>query len=269
MSQPPLVAEHFKETFEDKQFLADVCKSSFHQHQLSRVYAVDVAFTDVSFKQAVLSACYFRNCTFMRCDFTGASFKDSNLRGCSFSNCKFSYTTWEKTVLDEEFLASCLPAEENLARDLVRSLRVNFAQIGNHAAVNKAAAIEVDLTGRHLFNAAYSKQAYHRKKYSGLLRIEHGAKHAEWKFLDLLWGNGESILKVSRSCLAIVVLGAIAIFACDPNAPFGESVMNAFLQFWGLPSGSMPQSVAILLTMSRYILFGLFMAILVKRLSRR
>jgi uncharacterized protein YjbI with pentapeptide repeats len=166
--------DHRKEKLEDKEFDSDVT-DSFERKELIRLFAVGITFTGVAFKQAVLVNCYFRNCTFIRCDFTGTQIKDCNLKGSSFEGCQFRYTSWEKTLLDEEFLDRCLPPEENLARDLVRSLRVNFAQIGNYDAVNKAAAIEVALTGRHLFNAAYSRQGYYRSwpKYQGINRLTH------------------------------------------------------------------------------------------------
>jgi len=149
--------DHSKPIIEDKEFSADVRDEDLTQQVLRRVFAVEKTFIGVSFKQSEICECYFRNCRFIRCDFTGTSIRRSNFRGSQYEECKFQYSTWEHTQLDEEFLDSCLPSEENLARDLVRSLRVNFGHIGNYAAVNKAASIEVMLTGQHLFHAAYSK----------------------------------------------------------------------------------------------------------------
>lgn len=144
--------EHKKTVIENKEFCGEVQNEELSAKEFIRVFAVGVAFIDVNFKQCDFSECYFRNCRFIRCDFTGANIKESNLRGSQFEKCKFQYTTWEKTLLDEHFLDICLPSEENLARDLARSLRVNFSQIGNYEAVNKAASIEVNLTGQHLYN---------------------------------------------------------------------------------------------------------------------
>jgi uncharacterized protein YjbI with pentapeptide repeats len=255
---------------EDKVFEGDVNGQDFAQHDFNRVRARNVVFTDSSFKQALLRGCYFRNSMFIRCDFTGAHFKGSNLRGARFRECKFHYAVWEKTQLDDDFLASCLPAEENLARDLVRSLRVNFAEIGNYEAVNRAAAIEVGLTGRHLYNAAYSRQVYYRQKYQGLARVRQAIRHAGWKFLDLLWGNGESLFKVARSGAVVVVAAAATLSALTPSLGFLPALELANLQFWGAGL-SLPDApgVGVALIVSRSILFGLFMAILVKRLSRR
>lgn len=263
------ILEHRKERIEDKEFKGEVV-DSFERKELIRIFAVDVTFTGVVFKQAVLTSCYFRNCTFIRCDFTGTQFKDSNLKGSSFEECQFRYATWDKTSLDEEFLDRCLPPEENLARDLVRSLRVNFAQIGNYDAVNKAAAIEVALTGQHLFNAAYSKQAYYRSmpKYNGFSRLSYIARHFRWKILDLLWGNGESLLRVLLTG-ALSIAGAAAILtSAATNMKYVDALSIAFLSFWGVAQ-PVPTALNAALTVVRFVLFGLFMAILVKRLSRR
>jgi uncharacterized protein YjbI with pentapeptide repeats len=263
------MTNHVKERLEDKELIGEVTKESFERKELVRLYAVKVIFTDVSFKQASIAHCYFRNCTFIRCDFTGAHVKDTNLRGSSFSNCKFSYTTWDKSVLDETFLDSCLPSEENLARDLVRALRVNFAQVGNYHAVNRAAALEVKLTGQHLYNAAYSKQGYYRSKYSGFSRIKHAFKHAGWKCLDLLWGNGESLGRILISSVIVIIIAAIWLALANPKIAFSDAMIGAFLQFWGITVQSMSYGWAVSLIIARFVLFGLFMAILVKRLSRR
>src|SRR4030067_2719510 len=150
--------EHTKPVIEHKEFRGEVRNADLSIREFSHVFAVGVAFFDVSFKQCDFSNCYFRNCRFIRCNFTGATIKESNFRGSQFEECDFRYTTWEKTILDEHFLDTCLPSEENLARDLVRSLRVNFAQVGNYEAVNKSAPIEIKLTGQHPHKAAYPRQ---------------------------------------------------------------------------------------------------------------
>jgi hypothetical protein len=268
MSDP---IDHVKTKIEDKQFTTDIVGQTFEGHELVRVYAAKKVFTDVSFKKTIISACYLRNCTFIRCDFTGAHLKETNFRGAKFSDCDFRYTTWEKSYLEGDFLKSCLPSEENLARDLVRSLRVNFTQIGNYDAVNEAAGIEVRLTGSHLYNAAYSRQSYYRTKYHGLERAKHALRHAGWKLLDLLWGNGESIFRVLLSSLLVILLASLWLYAkASGKTEFSDAARASALQFWGVTSlPSADTDIALALVVSRLVLFGLFMAILIKRLSRR
>lgn len=263
------IAEHLKDRLVDKEFKGDMTQS-FEQMELVRVYAVKVTFTGVSFKQAALTNCYFRNCTFIRCDFTGTQIKDCYFKGSSFAQCPFRYTTWEKTQLDEDFLDKCLPSEENLARDLVRSLRVNFAQIGNQDAVNKAAAIEVKLTGLHLYNAAYSKQSYYRtfEKYNGWNRLWFILKHFRWKVLDWLWGNGESLSRVLFNGTFLIMLSAAFLAKSSSTLNYPDALWLSFLNFWGIGQ-PLSHLFAVILTVARFVFFGLFMAILVKRLSRR
>jgi len=262
--------EHKKDVIENKEFRGEIRSEDLSMREFSRVFAVAVVFIDICFKQCDFSRCYFRNCRFIRCDFTGANIKESNLRGSHFEECNFRYTTWEKTFLDEHFLDTCLPSGENLARDLARSLRVNFSQIGNYEAVNKAASIEVSLTGQHLYNAAYSRQSYYRSKYKGWSRVIHAIGHARWKALDLLWGNGESIIRVATSGLAVIVVAALFLMRGNTHILFSDALWATFSHFWGMPDGTkFPDSYAVALTIIRFVLLGLFMAILVKRLSRR
>ena len=262
--------EHTKPVIEHKEIRGEVRNTDISGTRLSHVFAVNVAFFDVSFKQCDFANCYFRNCRFIRCNFTGATIKESNFRGAQFEECDFRYTNWEKTILDEHFLDTCLPSEENLARDLARSLRVNFSQIGNYDAVNKAASIEVSLTGQHLYNAAYSHQSYYRGKYKGWSRISHAIGHARWKVLDLLWGNGESILRVVLSGLVVVAFATIALMRDHSQLIFSDALWSSFTGFWGIQGGAtLPDFYLVTLTIIRFILFGLFMAILIKRLSRR
>ena len=264
--------DHKKRLIEHKEFEGAVRDQNFSQCELSRVYGVKVIFVNISFKQSDISRCYFRNCRFIRCDFTGANIRESTFNGSQFDDCDFKYTTWEKTHIDEQFLESCLPSEENIARDLVRSLRVNFSQIGNYIAVNRAISIEVRLAGQHLYNAAYSQQSYYRSKYRGLLRVRKSFEHARWKALDMLWGNGESIARVAILGLIVILIAATLILFDQPQLSIGKALWTALYLFWGLKTdsvGAAREWLAIILTISRYILFALFMAILIKRLSRR
>ena len=150
------------------EFESDVANENYSEKRLKRLFAVNRVFKNVDFSKCEIEYCYFRNSKFIECNFTGTEISNCNFRGAQFDGCVFKYSEWRSTYLDVGFLDTCLPSEENLARDLTRSLRVNFAQVGNYEAVNRAASEEVKLTGRHLFNAAFSKQSYYRRKYQGI-----------------------------------------------------------------------------------------------------
>jgi uncharacterized protein YjbI with pentapeptide repeats len=261
--------EKRKPRLADIEFTGNQCNADYSQHELDHVYAVGKIFEKSSFKQSTFVGCYLRNCRFIDCDFTGAFIKETNLRGTQFENCNFKYVTWEKSQVDDDFLDYCLPSEENLARDLVRSLRVNFTEIGNYEAVNRAASVEVQLTGRHLYKAAYSKESYYRAKYKGLQRLSHAARHAQWKALDLLWGNGESLLRIFFNT-ALLLLAMAFLHSREANISFQEALFEFVWQFWGKQYAQpIPPNYAIALAIAQFVTFGLFMAVLVKRLSRR
>jgi hypothetical protein len=258
-----------KPWLEGMEFTVNVSNEDYSRHDLTRIYAVRITFTKVTFKQSNFSDCYFRNCRFVDCDFTGAFIRTSNLQGSQFENCSFRYTTWEKSRLDDDFMDNCLPNEENLARDLVRSLRVNFTETGNYEAVNRAAAIEVRLTGQHLYKAAYSREAYYRSKYKGWDRAKHGLQHAGWKVLEWLWGNGESVIQIGLSSLVAVTLVSL-LYAWNANLGFGDAFLESLWHFWGKQyARALPSALALALAIVQFVALGLFMAILVKRLSRR
>ena len=258
-----------KQIVADSEFTADIDGKDYARHEFVRIFAVGIVFTKVVFKQANFVGCYLRNCRFIDCDFTGASFKETSLKGSQFDNCTFKYVSWEKSHLDDDFLDQCLPSEENLARDLVRSLRVNFAEIGNYEAVNRAASIEVKLTGQHLYKAAYSNESYYRAKYKKWQRFLHAARYFRWKTLDLLWGNGESIARIIASSLAVIFLVSFFYWR-ESKLSFSDAFLESLWQFWGKQyTHAIPPIYSLLLTITQFVAFGLFMAVLVKRLSRR
>ncbi|HSB98047.1 MAG TPA: pentapeptide repeat-containing protein [Spongiibacteraceae bacterium] len=272
MNENIALIEHKKDRIEDKEFSADTLKASFSQNEFIRVYAVKKTFEDVDFSQCSFTACYFRNCKFIRCNFTGSQFKETYLKGSRFPESIFKYTTFEKSPIDDNILETGLPSEENLARDVVRSLRINFSQTGDYEAVNKAISIEVSLTGIHLYNAAYSKQSYYRGKesYSGFNRLKFFAKHAAWKFLDLLWGNGESIPRIIFSSICFMIFIAVMIYAGNHNTGLFGSFLASVYSFWGVNSVLViPAQYTLLLTISRLVFFSLFISVLIKRLARR
>lgn len=258
-----------KPKLENVEFTADLCDKDYSRHDFVRLYAVRRIFTKINFTQTSFLGCYFRNCRFINCDFTGAFIKESNLRGTQFENCTFKYTAWEKSQIDDDFLDNCLPSEENLARDLVRSLRVNFSEIGSYEAVNRAASIEVQLTGLHLYKAAYSKESYYRSKYKSWNRLSHVFQHLRWKTLDLLWGNGESVVRIIFSSILVTTIVSFA-YAREAQINFGDALLESVWHFWGKQYAQpLPPTYALVLTVTQFIAFGLFMAVLVKRLSRR
>ena len=72
------------------------------------------------------------------------------------------------------------------------------------------------------------------------------------------------------SGLAVVFIAAILYMRETVDVSFLDAILEAFWHFWGVQyRAAMPPTYVVVLTVLRFVIFGLFMAILVKRLSRR
>lgn len=261
-----------KVEFRNREFNDSVNDADFSRGIYIHIYAVGKTFKKVNFEKCNWTNCYFRNCKFINCDFTGCSFKESNFKGSEFQDCKLRYTFWDKTLIDESILDSCWIPEENLMRDIVRSLRVNFAQIGNQDAVNKAILMEIKLTGAHILNIAKSKQEYFRRKRDKATKCQillFWLDYCRWLFIDFLCGFGEKPWRVFIWILLAPLIASLIMQLY--NQEYNENYLwQAHEIFWGLKSTShLPSAFSMFLIGVRYLLLSLFTATLVKRLLRR
>lgn len=258
----------------DQKFVADVTRAAFVNRLFLRLVAKSHCFSKVDFRYCTFDACYLRNCVFDDCDFTGCRFVSTNLHGSSFIGCKFDYATFEKTDIDVDVLSNGCPGNENLKMRFARSLRVNYQQLGNPDAVNKAIAVELDATCVHLEKSWRSNESYYRKKYGGARRVLQFVRWAQFKLFDWIWGNGESVAKLLRAVLIVIaVIAGIHGFVFDEsagNARYGAAVLEAPSILLGVEAPrDYPTLYLTALVVVRLVLFGLFMAIIVKRLNRR
>jgi hypothetical protein len=239
-----------------------------------RLNAKGIMFRNVSFAHSVIDGCYLRGCVFDSCDFTGCRFIGSNLHQSTFPGCKFDYATFERCQIDDDILSNEAPRQENLRMRFARSLRMNYQQIGDAKAVNKAITLELEATSRHLLESWYSDSSYHRKKYPGLLRVAQFLHWIEFWILHFVWGNGESIFKLMRSIVITVVIIAIydagSLSAHATVYDYWESLKLAPGIFLGTvvrAHHSIGAASAIVAT--KLVALSLLTALLVKRFGRR
>jgi len=240
-----------------------------------RLNAKKMRFTKVRFQHCIFDGCYFNDCVFDSCDFTGSRFIGSNLHRSAFSGCTFDYATFERSQVEDDILISEAPREENLRMRFARSLRMNYQQIGDAKAVNKAISVELEATSVYLYKSWCSKETYYKGKYPGF--INSGVQFGKWLYfwiLDFLWGNGESIVKLLRTiALGLVTIG-IYDTAKNGNAlnigDYWSSFERAPAVFLGV---SKPAYFSILalstIAAARLVTVALLIALLVKRFSRR
>lgn len=237
----------------------------FEKTRFSFVAAKQTHFRQVSFMFCVFEDCYFRDCRFEDCDFTGAVFRNSTLRGSTFDGCKFPYCRFSHTLISHAILERNMPGFENVALELARSLRVNFSQLGDSVGVNVAVSAELEATRVHFYKAAWSPEAYYRKKHAGLGRVRAIGAYAWFRVQDTIWGHGESLWKLGRFLMCGYAVLAVVLFW--RGAQIGSAFREAWMMLWGV--GSASRLVATVAVAFRTVALGLFVTVLVRRFSRR
>ncbi|MCG7961662.1 MAG: pentapeptide repeat-containing protein [Candidatus Thiodiazotropha taylori] len=242
---------------------------------LERLNARKITFRNVSFEHCIFDGCYFNNCVFDTCDFTGCKFIGSNFHQSAFRGCDFRYTAFERSHLDDDILISEAPREENLRMHFSRSLRMNYQQVGDAKAVNKAIMVELNAASVYLYKSWRSGETYYKKKYPGVFNgVLQFLKWIEFWVLNFVWGNGESILKFIRTILLVLV----AISAYDTNTNGNPLTIgfywSSFVQspaiFLGILSPSnFSTEIFSLITGIKFVSLALLTTLLVKRFSRR
>lgn len=240
-----------------------------------RLNAIKITFKNVSFTHCIFDGCYFKNCVFDTCDFTGCKFTGSNFHQTAFRGCDFRYTLFERTHLDDDILISEAPREENLKMHFARTLRMNFQQIGDAKAVNKAITVELNATAVYLYKSWRSGETYYKEKYSGFFNgIVQFLKWVEFWALNFIWGNGESILIFIRTIL--ITLIAISIYDTNTNGNpltigfYWSSFIKSPGIFFGILSpDNFNTGILTLVTGIKFVSLALLTTLLVKRFSRR
>jgi hypothetical protein len=264
-----------KTVITDQRFDSDESNTRFTNHVFVRLVAMGRIFTKVNFRYTFFDACYLRNCRFDSCDFTGCRFVNTQLPGAKFSGCKFDYATFEKTIIDARVLDTECPGLENLKMRFARSLRMNFQQLGDADAVNKAMRVELTATEIHLKKAWQSNESYYRSHHPGA--VSRTLAFFEWlkfKSLDFIWGNGENLFRLVRFVLIVIVLMAVGDVASDGDPGRVQSYVASFIRSFAIFFGTlMPddygKAYLALITCVRLVTVGFFLSIIIKKFGRR
>lgn len=239
----------------------------------TRLNAKKVSFKNINFSHCIFDGCYLNHCVFDSCDFNGCRFISCNFYQSSFAGCKFEYATFERTQLDDDILDNEAPWQENLCMRFARSLRMNYQQIGDAKAVNKAISLELKATSTYLLKSWKSKETYYKHKYPGFKKIRQFFLWCEFWILDFIWGNGESILKLLRTMSLTILLTWVFNTLSLPTYTL-KSILDSLVNSVGVFLGVAPTTnysilTLALLTAIKLIIFSLLTAILVKRFGRR
>lgn len=261
----PEITEHEFNATENQ---APITQANYDRTRFRFTAARKNHFRAVSFKYCVFEDCYFRDCRFEDCDFTGAVFRNSVLRGSTFDGSRFDYCRFAHSLVPVSILERHMPGYENVALELARSLRVNYAQVGDSEGVNRAISAELRATRTHLEKVAWSNESYYRNKHRGFERAVKVLEYYWFFVLDFVWGHGESLPKLLRTIA--LAYGILVIFLYRSSGGFLSAARDAFLLAWGnyAAAAQIPMAAAIILAL-RTLVLGLFVTVLVRRLSRR
>lgn len=230
-------------------------------------------FEKVSFQHCVFDGCYINNCVFDTCDFTGCRFLGSNFHQSSFVQCKFDYATFERTQVDDEILISEAPRAENLRMRFARSLRMNYSQIGDARAVNAAITVELEATETYLRKSWQLDETYYKLKYPGTKALKQFGRWIQFKALDIIWGNGESVIKLLRTLLICIVGMTLYDTISHGNATnlldYWTRFLVAPMVFLGIDRGDYSNLAVSCVTAARFVGVALLTTLLVKRFGRR
>ena len=257
--------------------------NKFDNHLFIRPIAKGIVFENVDFSKSIFDSAYLRDCRFIRCNFEGAKFINSNLHGTYFEDCNFDYVIFEKTFVDDEIF-ECAPKLNNLKYKFARSLKLNYASIGDYIKASNAVKIELEATKKHLYDTWTLNDDYHRNKYGGIRkRLSQFWKWFKVTLLDFLWGNGESLWRLVR--FNLIIFTCLTIYDV-----LEKSLNNAFdivnILFIKVPSNYFgiviyqdqhrinyfyyyPAWLNLLLVIVRLISISLLMSIIIKKYNRR
>jgi hypothetical protein len=263
-----------RKSVSDQWFAGNEANARYDNHLFVRLSAKGKTFTNVDFRYTTFDACYFRDAKFDSCDFTGCRFVATNLHGAKFLGCRFEYASFERTLVDPAILDTECPSLENLRIRFARSLRMNYQQLGDAVAVNKAMKVELEATETHLFKSWASEEEYYRRKYVGLLWWSAVYRWALFRLGDFVWGNGESALRLLRFVLLILICMTVYDVFSFGDAHQVGSYGIAFLRsgevFMGVPAPAeylKPYVAAV--TLIRLIAIGFLLSIIIKKFNRR
>ena len=270
----PTFSESGRIVATDKLFGSNVSNAVYVNHVFLRLVAKGRKFSNVDFRYSIFDTSYLRNCSFDSCDFTGCRFERTNMYGTSFTGCKFDYANFERSIVDDDVLDSGCPGHENLKMRFARSLRMNYQQIGDAKAANKAIGVELEATAVYLHKSWHSNESYYRKKYAQWNRAKAFFEWGKFKALDLIWGNGESTWKLGRAIAFMLLFMTIVDVLCFKDRLDIRSYSSALLEapqvFLGIlsPSGYSTFYLT-LIVFCRLVTFGFLMSIIIKRFNRR
>ncbi len=271
---------HPRPILKDFTFEKDVIKEKLQFFKIENANGKDKFFKDVNFKYARFEDCYFRNAEFHNCDFTGAKIDNCNFSQASFKDCIFEFTLFFSSILDFKDIKGSLPEKPNLKRDVLRNLRMNAKSQGNYKDSYLIAIEEMNSELKYYSKATFYKKSrkedkFYAEKYPKPKDRFRNARLGISLWLEKqIWGFGIMPRKFLITILAVLIVFSGLDILVRWDLSWGslwdsiKGVLSAFASLATKERDALPWWLTISIVIFRYISMGVFVAIILKRISR-
>ena len=182
--------------------------TTFKRCVFRRMGMKQATFSDCRFLQCVFEDSYFRKAEFRHVDFTGSFFIDCNLEKASLKSCSFWYVRFRRTLVPTDEILSSLPAEANLRRKLLASLKANAEELGDHKSADVYLIKEIQAREEELKSAFWGSSKYYKENYPWPQNLLSGLAWLRSRTGGLFWGYG---LKARNLIVSIAVLNLVVL----------------------------------------------------------
>lgn len=262
---------------------------------VSQLKITDSQFDHVGFKYASIADSTFERCEFRRVDlrnadlsrvsFIGCRFHDCNLGYTQFAGCTLWYVEFTNCDLNYDGIVKVLPAEHNLRRRLLRSMRTNAGHTGDAGRANELLLLELEAERRDLFDRFVHPSKYYSERYRDADRLfAFGWWIGHWLQL-LVWGYGLRLRNLATTALLVLisfallinltgcpyaVIGAAVPRALTIGEAFYLSASNVMNASYGeiVPAATSSRVVCLSESMVGIVLWGFFVAAIYRRLAK-
>jgi Pentapeptide repeats (8 copies) len=235
----------------------------------------------VDFSFSVFVRAYFHQARFIDCKFTGCRFQDCNFREAAFLQCDFKYAFFDKTIVPTKQICASAPEWPNVRRYLMQNLRANAESIGDVDAQRAFIREEMKARREHLRRARLRQEPYYANKYAGWQNWLSIRWQSIWLWLDRnLLGYGEHIGRaVIGSCFLLLIIAFVQFgLTVDYSKPLADALLQLLFSaryvmflLLDIPDtrAQEPIFLAVMIVVLRYLLIGLLVSALFRKLSHR
>jgi hypothetical protein len=192
----------------------------------SNISFKDSTLEGITFEDCVFIGCYFRRTRIDGCRFPASRFIDSTLVRPRIFDSSFSTARFDRCAPAYADMASSLPPEHNLRRELASNL-ANEAMAAGKGSDARQFRLEAIKAREREKLAAFKHENDYYKKYQGLDQLGAGLAYASSRANGLIWGYGERTFPLLRNVvlLALLVFPFLLYLARDGlETPDGTSV---------------------------------------------